>query len=277
VRLEQEDPAMGESRCPVLDRPEVSVVLFHPRREAGPPQLRAGVYTVRLPVADGVSVGGKIFVARAGAPVILYFHGNGEIAADYDPIASLYTRLGLTLFVVDYRGYGASDGVPSASALLDDARASFAKARPALAERGIDAGPLFVMGRSLGSAAALEIASGAAAGDIAGLILESAFADTMALIQRLGGRLPADADEGRDGFGNLAKMATVSLPTLVIHGEDDWIIPVEDGRALFAASPAVDKRLVTIPGAGHNDLMMTGLDTYFRAIADFCRAARWPG
>ena len=82
----------------VLDRPEVAGVLFYPRRDAGLPRLAPGVHTVRIPVGQDVHLGGKVFVAEADGPGILYFHGNGEIASDYDTIAPFYTRLGITLF-----------------------------------------------------------------------------------------------------------------------------------------------------------------------------------
>jgi alpha-beta hydrolase superfamily lysophospholipase len=230
---------MTQKTYELLDRPEVLGVLFYPRRETGSPRLVADVHNVRIPVEGDLSVGGKIYAARPGAPVIVYFHGNGEIASDYDTIAPFYTSLGISLFVIDYRGYGASDGTPTSSALVNDARTSFRKARDVLAEHGVEAGDLFVMGRSLGSAAALEIA------------------DTC-------------ADEARDGFGNLEKISRAKLPTLIIHGERDWIIPVGDGVDLHEASPAADKTLVTVPGAGHNDLMMAGRRAYFDAIAKLC-------
>lgn len=253
----------------VLDRPDVTSVLFYPRREAGVPRLAAGAYTVRVPVADGIHVGGKIFPAAAGAPVILYFHGNGEIASDYDTIAPAYTRIGITLFVVDYRGYGTSDGTPSASALVADAWACFESAPAVLAERQVEPGPLFVMGRSLGSAAALDIA--VRGGDrLAGLIIESGFAHTFSLIERIGFLQIQDGFENTDGFGNVDKVAAVTVPSLFIHGERDWIIPISDAEELYEASAAPRKSLVRIPGAGHNDLMLVGRRAYFDAIAGFC-------
>jgi pimeloyl-ACP methyl ester carboxylesterase len=253
----------------VLDRPEVQGVLFYPRRDAGVPRLAAGVHSVRIAVEGNLCVGARIFAAAPGSPVIVYFHGNGEIASDYDTIAPFYARLGITLFVVDFRGYGTSDGRPSASALISDAWMAFEKVANILTERGIEFGDIYVMGRSLGSAAALEIVDRAEEG-VAGLIIESGFAYTFALIERIGFLQVPDGDEERDGFGNLDKISRADLPTLIIHGERDWIIPVGDGIALYEASPATDKRLLTIPSAGHNDLMMLGHRAYFDTIADFC-------
>lgn len=256
----------------VLDRPEVLSVLFYPRREVGVPRLVPGVHNVRVPVAPGVAVGGKIFAAGRGAPVVLYFHGNGEIASDYDSIADAYTRIGLTLFVVDYRGYGTSDGAPTATALMADAWACFEKTPEILAERKIEAGALYVMGRSLGSAAAIEIAS-RAPDKIAGLIIESGFAYTFALIERIGFLQLPDAFENKDGFGNLDKIAKIKLRTLLLHGERDWLIPISDAEALYDASAADDKTFLRVPAAGHNDLMQVGFKAYFEAIATFCGTA----
>ncbi len=263
---------MPDKTYDVLDRPEVLGVLFYPRREIGVPHLPPGVHAVRVPVADGVSLGGKLFVAAPTAPLLLFFHGNGEIASDYDTIASFYTDLGLSLLVIDYRGYGASDGVPSATALVDDAVAVFARAGELCAGHGIEPERLYVMGRSLGSAAAIEVAVRAGDG-LAGLILESGFAYSFPLIERIGFLQLPDAYEDRDGFGNLAKIDRIELPTLIIHGERDWIIPIGDARALYETSPAAKKRLVKVPGAGHNDLMMLGRKLYFGAIAEFCGVA----
>ena len=260
---------MSQRVYEVLDRPEVVSVLFYPRRDVGVPRLASGVHTVRIPVSDDVALGGKIFAADGASPVILYFHGNGEIASDYDTIAPFYTRYGITLFVVDYRGYGLSEGTPSATSMIDDAWTVFERTSGILAKAGVTAGPLFVMGRSLGSAAALEIIDRAKDG-VEGLIIESGFAYTFPLIERIGFLPLADAYEHKDGFGNLDKIARAQLPTLIIHGERDWIIPISDGDALFETSPSKQKTFVRIPGAGHNDLMLVGRQSYFDAIAQFC-------
>ena len=175
--------------------------------------------------------------------------------------------IGITLFVVDYRGYGLSGGSPSGTTLVDDA-CKWSRQRKPGTEGARDRVALFVMGRSLGSAAALEIVDREQG--IAGLILESGFAYTFPLIERIGFLQLADAYEHRDGFGNFEKMARAKLPTLIIHGERDWIIPITDGEALYEASAGKPKTFIRIPGAGHNDLMLVGRQTYFDAIAAFC-------
>ncbi len=257
---------------PILDRPEILWVLFHLRRDYGvvPP---AGMHLVSvdgLPPEQSVAIGGRLYPAADNSPAILYFHGNGEIAADYDGIAPLYTRLGITLLVVDYRGYGRSDGAPTASALLADAVLVFDAVGRIFEENGLAPAQLYVMGRSLGSAAAIEAALHAGE-RLAGLIVESGFADTFALLARVGGRIQGldGLDEERDGFGNPAKMSRITTRTLVIHGQNDVLIPASDGRELYRRCAALDKRLLLIPGAGHNDLMMVGMAQYFEAIRAF--------
>jgi alpha-beta hydrolase superfamily lysophospholipase len=254
----------------ILDRPDVLRVLFYPRREEGPAILPPSAQAVAFQVEPDIILGGRLYPAGPRAPAILYFHGNGEIAADYDDLATLYTRRGITLLVVDYRGYGTSGGTPTASHLLADAVSVFDLAGQILEGHGLLPMRLYVMGRSLGSAAAIEIAS--RAGErLAGLIVESGFSDTFSLLARLGLRLPG-ADEEQGGFGNAAKMDHIHTPTLVIHGRSDVLIPAGEGHELYRRCAAGDKWLVLIPGAGHNDLMLVGVAAYFDAIQAFVRA-----
>ena len=250
----------------LLDQPEILRALFYPRRDllASPPP---GVRLVTVEVEPGVTVGGRLYQAGPAAPAILYYHGNGEIAADYDGIAPLYTQMGVTLLVMDYRGYGRSDGVPTARNLLADAVAVFDAVGDIFEDNGLAPAQLYVMGRSLGSAAAIEAALHA--GDqLAGLIIESGFADTFALLARMGVRVRG-ANEERDGFGNPTKVECITTRTLVIHGQADALIPASDGRELHRRCAAADKQLALIPGAGHNDLMMVGMAQYFGAIRMF--------
>ena len=256
----------------LLDRPKVLRVLFSPRREEEPDLIPPSARSVAFEVEPGLTVGGRLYPAGDRAPAILFFHGNGEIAADYDDLAPLYTRMGITLLVADYRGYGTSGGTPTASHLLVDAVAVFNQVGRVLEGCGLTPPRLYVMGRSLGSAAAIEVAL--RAGErLAGLIVESGFSDTLGLLARLGLRV-VGADEGRDGFGSAVKMGHIRTPALVIHGQSDVLIPASDGQELYRRCAATHKRLVLIPGAGHNDLMLVGVAAYFEAIRAFVGARR---
>jgi len=253
---------MSEDVTTLFDKPEILSVIFHPRPDFTPPDAERDV---TVPLADGVSLGGRVYVAGPNSPLILFFHGNGEIASDYDDIAPLFTREGISIMVVDFRGYGRSGGMPTVSNLLSDARATYEALPALLAERGLSPARVFVMGRSLGSASAIEIAIHARNG-IAGLIIESGYAYGLRLIARLGGPTLDTSEDGKVGTAALAKMPCIEVPTLIIHGEEDFMIPLEDAHALHQHSAAKDKRLVTIPRAGHNDLFWTGRDRYIDAV-----------
>jgi hypothetical protein len=253
---------MPRRECKILDQPAALGILFLPRRDAS--TIDDG-RNVSFRMTDGVEVGGRFHPAAKDAPVILLFHGNGEIAADYDPIAQLYDEIGISLLVVDYRGYGRSGGRPTASALLDDALEVYRLAEMGLADHGYTYSKLFIMGRSLGSAAAIEIAAQAGK-EVSGLIIESGFAHPLALIERLGGPSAERLGEDPCGFDNLAKIERVNVPTLIIHGEDDFIIPFEEGQELFRRCKSKEKEFLSIPGAGHNDLLFRDRRGYFGAI-----------
>jgi alpha-beta hydrolase superfamily lysophospholipase len=267
--LQEIEATFEMSPSSILDQPAVLRVMFHPRRSWPGISLMSSVHDGRVEVEPGVSVGYSLHLAEPQSPLILYFHGNGEVARDYDSIAPLYTDLGISLLVADYRGYGWSDGFPTASSLVRDAPLVFEALGQIVQEAGSKVPQrVFVMGRSLGSAAAIEVARHHQKA-IAGLIIESGFAHTARLLARLGVALE-NLDETQDVFANLAKIGQIRLPTLVIHGQADMLIPASEGVALYEGSAAPDdeKQLVVIPGAGHNNLLAVGADTYFEAIRD---------
>jgi pimeloyl-ACP methyl ester carboxylesterase len=249
----------------VLDRPEVLRHLFHPRKTKGPRESTGTFKEIRIPVDGDIGVGACIHTVQPDCPMILFFHGNGEIAPDYDDIGPLFNRLGINFMVADYRGYGCSGGSPTVSSMMADCHVILDFLLDWKAENGFS-GPLIVMGRSLGSASALELS--ATHGDrIDGLVVESGFAWAGPLLRLLGVDPDRIGFDETKGFANVDKIAKVTHPTVIIHAEFDHIIPFGDGQALFDASAAADKVLVKIPGANHNDIFMRGLDRYLEAVA----------
>jgi fermentation-respiration switch protein FrsA (DUF1100 family) len=248
-----------------LDRPELVQFVFYPRRDFTSPPSNA---TDRFVAVDATaSVSCRFYVHDKDSPTILYFHGNGEVVSDHDYIAPIYNdQLGVNLFVADYRGYGASSGRPTFSSMVTDSHLIFEDFSAMLRE-GSYSGGIFVMGRSLGSVSAIELAS-REQDRVRGLIVESGFASTVRLMTRLG--FPRDFLGIEDfGFPNLSKIRTVTMPTLVIHAERDSLIPLEEAKDLFENVATKEKRLVVIPEADHNDIMMADMPTYFRAIEEF--------
>jgi len=257
-----------------LDRWDIARFVFYPRPEwtaYANPEDTDGV--MLIPVEDGVVVGSRFHkAADAAAPTILFFHGNGEIVADYDDIAGLFNEAGVHFFPVEYRGYGRSSGTPTITSMMRDSHVIFAYTLELLKQRSLT-GPLIVMGRSLGSAAALELA--AHYGDrIDGLIIESGFAYSGPLLQLMGVNLQFLGLTEADGFRNIEKIDGYSRPTLVIHAEYDQIIPYAEGQALFERSPAAEKRLLMIPGANHNDIFFQGMRDYMEAVRWLSRCCR---
>ena len=96
-----------------LDRPDIAMNAFYPRRNRTP--TPAGAQDFALPVAEDISLSCRFFPVAQGQPTILFFYGNGETAADYDNIAPIYNQVGVNFFVADYRGYGQSGGLPTFS------------------------------------------------------------------------------------------------------------------------------------------------------------------
>lgn len=248
-----------------LDHPAVNSRVFFPRPDPGFP-TPSGSVDMDVRVGDGVHVAARFHPSDPVLPTVLHFHGNGEIVADYDDLAGVFHEIGASLVCADFRGYGRSTGTPSVRALVGDAHAVLDAVLSMLAERG-HTGPLVVMGRSLGSAPAIEIAS--ARGDcVAGAIVESGFAQAVPLLEFLGvdvRSLGLDLN-GRD---NKDKMERVRIPVLFLHAEYDNIVPLWHAQRNYEHAASPDKRLVIIPGADHNTIMALGRPLYWSSIAEF--------
>ena len=247
-----------------LDQPHILAFVFYPRADWTPPPPGASDHSI--PVAEGISISCRFYPSGESAPSILYFHGNGEVVYDYDGIAPLYGAEGINLYVADYRGYGQSGGTPSYSNTVADVYTIFDHVRNMLSE-GSYSGPLFVMGMSLGSLSAIELASGRP-DEPAGLIIESGFAGAGRLLTFL---VPVFESVELNEFdrANMENVRSITLPLLIIHGERDAIIPYEQAQVLYRNVSSQDKKLLTIPNAGHNDLMLIGMQQYFSTIREF--------
>jgi hypothetical protein len=247
-----------------LDSPIVSASLFYPRPEWGVPSDDEAAESIRIPVEKDVVVGARLHMAAAEAATILFFHGNGEIVADYDDLGIVYTDMGINFLPVDYRGYGRSTGRPTVTAIMRDCHTVFAYVKGHLKRKGYN-GPLIVMGRSLGSAPALELAFHYR-DEIDGLILDSGFAYAGPLLGLFGIDMHALGIGEEQGFRNLDKIRGFDKPTLVIHAEFDHIISFSEGQLLFEASPSGHKKFLKIPGADHNDIFSHGMSVYLESV-----------
>lgn len=251
----------------LLDDTNVVSVLFHPRKESQSIAWPDNVQHLLIPVSSDVALGAAFHHTDKKAPVILFFHGNGEIVADYNEIGMLYTREKINFFPVDYRGYGRSSGRPGVAAMVADSLKVFDFTQKWMADNSYT-GNLVVMGRSLGSACALEIAA-RRQNNFAGLIIESGFARMLPLLRLLGLAPERLGLSEEIGFQNINKISDYNKALLVIHAEYDHIIPFADGRELFDACPSADKRFLKIDQADHNTIFYYGFEPYLREVKSF--------
>lgn len=215
--------------------------------------------------ADGTKLFGWYVESAATNAVLLWCHGNaGNIINRLENLRELY-RIGLSVFLFDYRGYGRSQGRPSEEGLYLDAVGAYdylTRTRMIRPER------IVFFGRSLGAAVAGELATQQPA---AGLILESPFPSVEAVTKFHYGGLPLHWLLGAE-FRLIDRLPQLSLPKLIIHGDRDDIIPIEIGRRVYdAAKPP--KEWYVIHGADHNNTYQVGGTAYFRRIAEFIRNA----
>jgi len=248
-----------------LDQPQVLQFLFHPRRDD--PGKAASRKEHLIPVARDVEVGAAFHLADPAFPNILFFHGNGEIASDYDDLGPIFNDLGMNLLVADYRGYGKSSGTPTVSSMLLDCHTILDFVINTLEHRNFT-GSLTVMGRSLGSAPALELAA-TRQDSIDRLVIESGFAHAAPLLKTLGLDPGMIGFQETQGFGNGDKIRHWHKPLLIIHAQFDHIIDFSQGQTLHRLCPSADKTLLMIPGADHNNIFIKGFDPYMESLKTF--------
>jgi len=198
----------------------------------------------------------------AKTPALLWFYGNGETIGAIWPIIRDFRPQNAGLLVLDYPGYGASEGRATEAGMYEAADLAY----NALASRpDIDPRRIYAYGRSLGSAAATHTA---ASHEMAGLILESPFTSARGMAARHYRIFPAFLV--RIGLDNIGRMPRIHCPTLVFHGTADVLVPIKMGRDVAAAAGGpVD--FVMIEGAGHNDTYDLGGDVYRDKLAAFVK------
>jgi hypothetical protein len=249
----------------------VNALLYFPSRGKGATPAAVGLaYTdLDIPTADGERLHGWWIPSRRRPATahVLFFHGNGGNISHRIAHARVLADAGLDVLLFDYRGYGRSTGAAGEAGTYRDARA----ARAALLARpGIDAAPILYLGESLGGAVATELAL---AEPPAGLVLQSAFTSVRDMARLHYPIIPAALVP--DVYPTADRIARVPCPVLIVHGEQDDIVPVGHGRALFAAATG-SKRLEIVPDAGHNDLLTATGAAYGETIAEWARGLPRP-
>ena len=231
-----------------------------PGRDLRPEEIGLAGEELWLRSEDGVALHAFFLPAPGASRALLFLHGNAGNASHRLPNAAELVRLGTHVLLLDYRGYGLSEGSPSEGGVYADARAGLAYLREF---RGLPEERIVVFGRSLGAAVAVELARDRT---LAGLVLESAFTSAADVARGIYGPLGGLIARGR--FDVAQKIAQVRCPLLFFHGDRDDIINLELGRRLFELAPD-PKAFEIIPGAGHNDTTAVGGRTYFARIGRF--------
>ncbi|MCE8004030.1 alpha/beta hydrolase [Billgrantia ethanolica] len=247
--------------------------LPHVGREhvATPAERGLGWEQVELQTADGLLLDAWWIPVEDARGKLLFFHGNaGNISHRLDSIQQFH-RLGLSVLILDYRGYGRSEGRPSEEGTAQDARAGW---RWLTEQQGATADEIVLFGRSLGAAVAAELAASLAP-QPAAVILESPFRSVPALGQQLYPFLPVRWLATLD-YPTERHVTRIESPLLVIHSRDDEIIPFSEGEAVYLAANE-PKELLTIRG-GHNTGFIdsepdysTGIDAFLEHHAGLSR------
>ena len=241
----------------------INSLLFHPRKS----YQEMDENDIHINIDDSVQVGARFHLISKSFPTLLFFHGNGEIATEYDDISQIYNKKNINFIIADFRGYGFSSGVPNVENTQSDSHIVLDYVLKHLKEKNY-AGSLILMGRSLGSVSVLELAKRYPK-DFSGLIIESGFADEEPLFALIGTSAEQEGFKKEDGFLNGEKIKEYMGPLLIIHAEQDHIIPFSLGKLLYDFCPSKQKTMLPIQNANHNNILGVGFKEYFEAIERF--------
>ncbi len=245
-----------------------SFFIFFPSKlfDLTPEALRLKYKDVYFTTEDGKRLHGWWFPVEGDNPVVIHFHGNaGNISHRLDLVSQLLKNK-LQVFLVDYRGFGKSEGRPSEKGLYMDGVAAYDHL---VRKEGILPRNIVLHGHSIGAAVAVEVALNR---EVRSVILESAFtstrdmAKTMPLFRILSPLFPAN-------YANLQKISHLHIPKLIIHGELDEIVPFSMGERLFNAAKE-PKYFFRVESAGHNNTYVVGGERYFHVFTAFAKDSK---
>lgn len=208
-----------------------------------------------LVTESGLRVAWREYSAPSPAATIVYSHGNYEDLGALDAfLEEAAARLGIHLVAYDYPGYGHSRGRAS----VRNSNEALAAVLRHLNERGLSDADIILWGRSVGGGPTLALARHRA---FRGIILQSAFISAFRVVTHLP-LFPFDR------YNNASILRRITTPVLILHGEEDRTIPIQHGRALYAAARG-PKTACWIPGAGHDDLDAVAPEVYWNALRTF--------
>jgi fermentation-respiration switch protein FrsA (DUF1100 family) len=240
-------------------------LIYYPMRYPGGDwsiQQVLGAEDVSLVASDGTRLHAWWIAVPGSSIATVHLHGNAGNITHRGLSARSIVSAGSGLLLLDYRGYGKSEGRPSEPGLYLDADAAYDHLR----RKGYKPEQIVIHGESLGGAAAMDLASRKPA---AALVLEAPFTSVKAVASRV---LPLIGPLFVRGFDNLERVKRIHSPLLIVHGDRDEVIPYELGKKLFEAANG-PKWLWTVNGAGHNDLHVVARDEFPSRLSEFYRAS----
>jgi len=217
------------------------------------------VKEIEIAAADGVTLVAWYAPARGERPTILYFHGNAANAANRAPRIELIQENGFGVLYLNNRGYGGSGGNPTEEDNVADAITAYDH----LIGLGVPPGKIAAYGESLGSGQAVRLA---AARPVAAVVLEAPLTSTVDVARRTYFWLPISLLI-TDKYNNERNIRSVTAPVLILHGEQDGVIPVEMGRRVYRGANQ-PKRIELFPQGTHDDLFDHGAWEKTRAFVD---------
>jgi fermentation-respiration switch protein FrsA (DUF1100 family) len=238
--------------------------IFYPdsRIEITPKQVGLPFEDIFFFTTDGVRLNGWFVPSQGSTTTMLWAHGNaGNISHRVENIKLLHEKVRLNIFIFDYRGYGRSEGTVSEEGTYRDAEAAL---RYLQSRDDVDSKNIVLFGRSLGAAVAAEIAIRE---ECLALILESPFVSVREMARAAFPLLPI-GPLLRTRYDVVEKIKSLKVPLLVLHGDQDEVVPFSQGRRVFEAAPQ-PKEFYTIRGAHHNDSYISGGEPYFAALKNF--------
>ena len=244
-------------------------LIFHPRKEILRTPLDVGLeyQDVYFTTADNARLNGWFIPHPQAGATLIWFHGNaGNIADRVDNIKLLHAKTRVSIFIFDYRGYGRSPGRSSEATTYLDGEAAMNFVRSQLS---VGSKNLVIFGRSLGAAVAAEMATRY---DSRAVILESPLISIREMAKVILPVLPIGPLLSAK-FDVIDKVGKITVPLLVLHGDQDEIIPFEHGQKVFAAARE-PKQFYRISGAGHNDTFITGGNRYYECLRSFIENPR---
>lgn len=238
---------------------------YFPAHKGGTPQDLglSGVTEQRVATSDGETIVLWYSPAQPGKPTVLFFHGNGGEIADRTERFAFLQSQGLGVMFVSYRGYGASTGEISEQGLVTDALTAY----DVLRAKGVAPRDIMLLGESLGTGVAVQLAAQRPVGAVA---LEAPYTATVDIAADIYWWLPVRLLM-KDQFRSRDYIAQVKVPLLIQHGDADRVVPVAQGRALFEMANE-PKQLVIVPGEGHDAVFDRGV--WAREVDFFLANAR---